>query len=112
MKKYFIPMLIIFTLFINWTCCFSISNEEYNIGDNPPPMSPGSDVEDIVVNIFGVFQWIGYVVAVFMLVWAGIRYVTSSAGEKANVKETLVPMVVGAILVAGATIFATVIFNI
>lgn len=62
-------------------------------------------------GVLGVIQWVGYIVAIGMLIWVGIKYVTSGAGEKAKAKETLIPIVIGAVLIAGATWIAQFIFN-
>lgn len=78
-------------------------------------IQPGSPnvgvIQGPVQNILGVVRWIGYVVAIFMIVYIGIKYLTAGAGQKAEVKSTMVPMLVGAILVALAPTLANWIFN-
>ncbi len=56
-------------------------------------------------NILGVIQKVGVVVSVVMLMAIGIKYMLGSVEEKAEYKSTLVPYVIGAlILFTGATI--------
>ena len=50
-------------------------------------------------TILGAMKFIGYVVAVVMMIYIGIKYLTAGAGKKAEVKDTLVPMLIGALLI-------------
>ena len=50
-------------------------------------------------NILGVIQTVGTVAAIVTLIILGIKYMMGSAEEKAEYKKTLVPYVIGAILV-------------
>ncbi|MBR4111096.1 MAG: hypothetical protein IKK43_05365 [Clostridia bacterium] len=70
----------------------------------------GTSIEGIKVNeIIGVIKWCGYLIAIGMVIWSGVKYVLSGAGEKAKAKETLVPICIGAFLVvAGVEITAAV----
>ena len=63
-----------------------------------------------IKGFLGTLQFVGYFVAIGMLIWVGIKYLTSGAGEKAKAKETLIPILIGAILVAGATWIASALF--
>lgn len=51
-------------------------------------------------------QAVGVFVAIGMLTFAGFKFLTAGAGEKAKAKDMLVPMVIGAILVIFATSLA------
>ena len=57
-------------------------------------------------------QWIGYAIAIGMLVFVGIKYVMASANEKADLKNSLIKYVIGAVLIAGAVTIAGWIFAI
>ncbi len=103
MKKILIIMMIAMIMMTNVVAAFSISGVT--------PTKPDGSIETKVVKVLGVVQWVGYVVAIGMLIWVGIKYVTSGAGEKAKAKETLIPIVVGAVLIAGATWIATAVFS-
>ena len=63
-------------------------------------------------SILGAMQWIGYAVAVGMLVYVGIKYIMASADEKANLKNSLIRYVIGAVLIAGASTIAGWVFKI
>lgn len=61
--------------------------------------------------ILGVVQGVGIGVAVIILVVVGIRYMMGSAEEKAEYKKTMIPYVVGAVLIGGATTIANAVYN-
>ena len=87
-----------------------MANENWSLGDDPSVVE-NSEVKPLFLTILGTLQWVGYLVSIAMLIWAGVRYMTSSVGEKVKAKESLLPMVAGAILVAGATWIASAVFN-
>lgn len=53
----------------------------------------------VVGTILGAMKFVGYVVAIVMIIYVGIKYLTAGAGEKAKIKDTLVPMLAGALLI-------------
>ena len=53
-------------------------------------------------KVLGSVQWFGYVIAVGMLLFIGIKYMMSSANEKADLKKGSINYVIGAVLVATA----------
>ena len=53
-------------------------------------------------KVLGYIQWFGYVIAVGMLLFIGIKYMMSSANEKADLKKGSINYVIGAVLVATA----------
>ena len=63
------------------------------------------------IKILGFVRWIGYAIAIGMLIYIGIKYVTSPAAEKADTKQALVKYVIGAVLIAGASTIAGWIFE-
>lgn len=70
-----------------------------------------SGLGETAAGVLGVMQWGGYIIAIGMLIWVGVKYVTAGAGEKAKAKETLVPIVIGAVLIAAAVSIAGAIFG-
>lgn len=61
------------------------------------------DLKSVGGKIVGIIQIVGTVISVGMLTIIGIKYVLGSAEEKASYKKTLIPYIVGAILLFGAT---------
>ena len=62
-----------------------------------------TDVMNIGNQIIGIITTVGVVVAVVILLVLGIKYMMGSASEKAEYKKTMIPYLVGAILIFGAS---------
>lgn len=75
-----------------------------------------SDAQDQVVGIgnqiIGIITTVGVVVAVVILLVLGIKYMMGSASEKAEYKKTMIPYLVGAILIFGASAITQVVVSI
>lgn len=58
-------------------------------------------------KVLGAIQVVGIGIAVIMLIAIAVRYITASVQEKAQLKERLVPYLIGAILLfAGSSILS------
>lgn len=57
-------------------------------------------------NIVGIITTVGIIVAVIVLLILGIKYMMGSASEKAEYKKTMIPYLVGAVLIFGASAIA------
>ena len=77
----------------------------------PPTGSEISGLTGAVGKILGAAQWIGFIVGTAMIIYIGIKYLTAGAGQKAEVKSTMVPLLVGAVLVMLAPTIAHWIFG-
>ena len=62
-------------------------------------------------KIFGGLQIFGTIGAVLILAVLGIKYMMSSPEGKADYKANMVPYIVGAILLFGATSIANLVYN-
>ena len=70
-----------------------------------------TQVQTFGENIMGVLQVVGVVIAVVILIILGIKYMMGSASEKAEYKKTMIPYVVGAILIFAASTIANVVYQ-
>ena len=61
-----------------------------------------SYAKPVAQSILGIVALIAGFVATGMLIYIGIKYMTKGAGGKAEVKDTILPYLVGAVLVGGA----------
>ena len=81
----------------------------FSVGDstgyNPSgTQSATSDKAGNIMNsIIGVVQVIGIAIAVIMLIFVAIKYLTSAPNDKAEIKKHAVVYVVGAIVLFGAS---------
>ena len=82
---------------------------------DPGTIKPNEDntkqITTLGSQIIGIVTTIGSVVAVLVLVVLGVKYMMGSAEEKAEYKKTLMPYVIGAVLVFAASTIAGVIFS-
>ncbi len=75
------------------------------------PSGAQGSVTDIGNQIIGVITTVGVVVAVVVLLILGIKYMMGSASEKAEYKKTMIPYLVGAILIFGASAITKVVVS-
>lgn len=68
-------------------------------------------IKNLGNQIIGFVQVVGSVGAVLVLIILGIKYMIGSAEEKAEYKKTMIPYIIGAILVFAASNIAGFIFN-
>lgn len=72
----------------------------------------GSDkIKAIGGKILSILTVIGIVVSVVVIAGLGIKYITGSAEEKAEYKKSFVPLLIGMILLLGASSIANFIVN-
>ena len=82
-----------------------------------PKDIPGTDVatsSNIVTignKIVGLIRTVGTIISVGVLVVLGIKYMTASPEGKADYKSTMIPYIVGAIIVFAATWIATAVYQ-
>lgn len=76
-----------------------------------PTYEGTAQIQTVGQKVMGVIQTVGVVVAVIILMVLGIKYMMGSAEEKAEYKKTMMPYVVGAILIFGATSIANMVYT-
>lgn len=108
MKKFMSIFMTVAMLFA--MCSVALASSNFS-GVAIGTFSPTSDVQDQVGKTLAMIQWIGYAIAVGMLIYIGIKYIMASANEKADLKSSLVKYVIGAVLIAAASAIAGAIFN-
>ena len=77
-----------------------------------PSTNSATDVANIGNNILGIIRVVGTVVAVGVLMVIGIKYMMGSAEEKAEYKKTMIPYLIGAVLLFAAVNLSVWIVNI
>lgn len=70
------------------------------------------DVQNFSASIINVVAIIGSAAAIITLIVLGIKYMMGSAEEKAEYKKTLLPYIIGAAMVFGASVIVGVVYNI
>ena len=69
------------------------------------------DIKIVGQKIMGIVNTAGVVIAVVVLMVLVIKYMMGSAEEKAEYKKTMIPYLVGALLIFGATTVANAVYN-
>ena len=59
-----------------------------------------------------VFQYVGSIASVICIIVIGIRYMVGSVEEKAQYKKTLMPYLIGAVLVFATTNILSIVYNV
>lgn len=70
-----------------------------------------NDLTKVGNNIVTIIQVVGIVIAVIALLVIGIKYMMGSASEKAEYKKTMIPYIVGAVLIFAGTSLVRVIYS-
>lgn len=103
-----IPMIILIVMVM------SIFSTVFAVAVTDPSTLKGegtNNFDDIGKKIIGMIQAIGSILAVAVLVILGIKYMMGSAEEKAEYKKTMIPYLIGAILIFAASNIAGMIYN-
>lgn len=62
-------------------------------------------------NVVTIINVVGIVIAVIIMLIIGIKYMIGSASEKAEYKKTMIPYIVGAVLIFAGTSLVRVIYS-
>lgn len=74
--------------------------------------SGNADFTAKVGKIIGFLQWAGAIAGVLIITIFGIKYMMGSLEEKAEYKKTMIPFIVGAVVLIAAPQIAKLIFSI
>lgn len=103
-----LPMLFVFGIVILTNGVFA---DVINI-DDPIPGGNIGNLNTVVGRVWGTVSLILQVAAIAAIVFAGVRYMFSSADAKADIKKSMGILAVGAVLVFGATTIVNFILSI
>lgn len=76
-----------------------------------PDTSNATTVKTLGEQVIGIIQVVGSIVAVAVLVVLGIKYMMGSTEEKAEYKKTLIPYIIGAVLIFAASNIAGMVYS-
>ena len=109
MKKYtkIVSILLIALLLVSIATSVFAVNPSNIKGD----VNNTTSITNIGQRVLGIVQVVGSIVAVVILVVLGIKYMMGSAEEKAEYKKTMIPYLIGAVLIFAASNLAAMIYN-
>lgn len=100
LKKVVFILIVLVISLPNFTLCqsgWSVKIEpNSNIGDN-------NAIKDTGKTILNIIRIIGIAIAVIMVIVLGIKYMQSAPNEKADIKNTAIMFIVGAVIFFAAT---------
>ena len=112
MKKINKILTVLIIVFLMVSICsqvFAIDPSTYQ------PSDPTKEESDIFMSkvgiILGAVRNVGVIVAVITLTIIGIKYMLGSVEEKANYKATMMPYIIGCVLLASGTILISYIYK-
>ena len=120
-KKIFkvISLILILILFLSVSYNNVFASDAGTIIDpndyEPDSMASAENADNILTignDIIGFLQIAGSILSVIVLVVVGIKYMIASAEERAEYKKTLMPYVIGAIMVFGITNILAIVVNV
>lgn len=115
MKTKFKAIAILIMLVTIFAMVFTLF-ESNAAGVNPTSLTGGTVSTSSITNLgnqaITIVSTIGSVAAVIVLVVLGLKYMMGSTEEKAEYKKTLMPYVIGAVLVFAASAVAGVVYNV
>lgn len=105
MKKTKIITIIILLMLFILIILNPIASATISPGDFQPTLDQSGvgKIAGIANPIIGTIQVIGIVVAAITVIVLGIKYMAGSVDEKAEYKKTMIPYLIGAVLVVAIT---------
>ena len=81
-------------------------------GDRTSKITASESMTELGGKIIGAIQIIGIIIAIVVLLVLGIKYMVGSAEEKAEYKKTMMPYVVGALLIFAASTIVNLLYTV
>lgn len=85
--------------------------------ENPEAYKPTiqgeeNSLKEKTANLLGTINAFGIVVSIISLILIGIKYMLGSVEEKAEYKKTMIPYIIGAVLLGSCTTIANLLYSI
>ena len=103
-SKIFATILLVVMLMSFASVVFAATSVDPGTWKNQPgDKIKTDDITNFSASLINVISIIGSAAAIITLIVLGIKYMMGSAEEKAEYKKTMIPYLVGAILIFGAS---------
>lgn len=112
MKKAYKVLSVLMIVFMIAFVCTNVF-AAVNLNDIKSDDNTGADdaIEKIGSTILSIVTGVGMVLAVVLVAILGIKYMMGSTEEKAEYKKSMIPYLVGAVLVFGASAIGSAVVN-
>lgn len=111
LKVLSILFVVISIITLSTSVFAAVKPDKYNGTVSEGKKVDTSSIDNLGNNIINIVSTVATIASVLVLIVLGIKYMMGSAEEKAEYKKTLLPYIIGAIMVFAAASLATVIFN-
>ena len=102
MKKLIKILPIVMTVFMVFTTIAPVLATSDLLGQVSPNAGNTGSFMSVGNNVLGIIQVVGTIIAVGVLMVIGIKYMMGSAEEKAEYKKTMLPYIIGAVILFAA----------
>lgn len=107
MKKVFFVLILMITIFLVTSIVYAtdITNPTAVIGSmegTSTMAGTGNSFGKIINTIIGLLQIVGTGISIITVSILGIKYLIASPSEKADTKKSIMPIVIGCVLLFGA----------
>ncbi len=100
-----IIFLTIFSVFFNVVHAAGVTEDDLKIfpGSDESDTDEGNRVKTVLGEILNIVRIAGFGIALIILIVIGIKYMMSSAGERADIKKYAITYLIGILVFFGAT---------
>ena len=105
--KITVPLAIILAMLATTIIGATITTN--SITSNKDLGDAGTKIESVGSRVLTTISNVGIVLSVVMLAIIGVKYMMGSADERAEYKKTLLPYIIGAFLIFGASTVAKIV---
>lgn len=106
--KVLTTILLIIMMVSTAVTCFATEPKDI-IGDET--IQGSTEITTVGKTVVGIFQTVGIILSVLVLIILGVKYMMGSAEEKADYKKSMIPYIVGALLIFAASALAQIIYQ-
>ena len=86
---------------------FAVSPDDVKVGE----VNGTNGILDVAGRLLGLLQWVAIIGGVIIIAVLGVKYMMGSLEEKADYKKSMIPLIVGIVVVMGATSIANLLVN-
>ena len=106
--KVIIAIFVLLSIIMFSTSCFALDPTNITASSN---IAGVNEITRLGNGLVGIFQTVGIVLSVIIVLVIGIKYMMGSAEEKAEYKKSMIPYLVGAALIFTASLFANIVYQ-
>lgn len=105
-----IALIILFIILLSTKSFALIDTNSY--APEQPTVDETEKITEIGGKLIGTLQNIGIIIAVIMITVIGLKYILGSVEERAEYQKTMIPFLVGAIMIIATTTIVSYIYNV